>query len=238
MRRHQVLLSIVLGFFAVVACIAASRADRLGSDGKILNGMAPLYAPFPPGQGPRGVRAEVTLPLVPSNKQWYANWVMIVGTAPSAKHQIFVQVGIIRRPGSFDGVRSFVSWQGPDDTTIGYREYDTVPDGKHELRIQETPAGFAPMVDGKPIGEAIAIRFSSAYAQVGPEVYAEGDRLSGSVFGASVSSGAAVNELSGSHACHYENHGVVLVANGATYSASGVFMRSLPSAFIGVCSGI
>jgi hypothetical protein len=238
MRRCSAVLSIALGLFATTAYMATSRADQLGSDGRLLNGMAPLYAPFPFGQGPHGVRADVTLPLVSSNKQWYANWIMIVGTAPRAEHQVFVQVGIIRRPGLFDGVRSFVSWQGVHDTAIGYREYDTIADGVHQLRIQETPVGFAPMIDGKPIGEAIPIPFSSAYAQVGPEVYAEGDRLSGSVSNASVSSGAAVNGLSGSRVCHYENHGVVLVADAATYSASGVFMRSLPSTFLGDCSGI
>jgi hypothetical protein len=238
MRHYPLVLSIALGLLAAAACLATSRSDELGSDGNVLNGMAPLYAPFPSGQGPHGVRAQVTLPLISSNKQWYANWIMIVGTAPSAKHQIFVQVGIIRRPGLFDGIRSFVSWQGTNDATIGYREYDMLADREHELRIQETPDGFAPMIDGKPIGNAIAIRFSSAYAQVGPEVYAEGDRLSGSVSDASVSSGAVIDELSGSRVCRYENHGVVLVAKATTYTASGVFMRSLPSTFFGDCSGI
>jgi hypothetical protein len=229
-----------LAIVAVILCRPVGRADEVGSDGKPLNGMAPVYAAFPSAPGRRSVSADVTLPRVATNKQWYGNWVMIVGTARGAQHQAFVQVGVIRRPGVANGdVRAFVAWQGPDDRTITYHEYDAPSEAVFRLRIEEQPgATFVCTIDGRKLGEAVMIPFATAYAQVGPEVYAEGDTLSGSVAQIAVSSGGDSRFVHGSQACRYTNHGVSLVPNGSHYDAAGSFDRRKPSAFVGDCSGI
>ena len=201
-----------------------------------LNGMAPLYAPFP-GPTSRFVSADLTLPESQSNKDWYCNWVMIVGTAQGTTHAVFVQVGLMRRPGHYKGTKIFVAWQNPTDPNIGYREYDDVGDGHHVAEIRETDRGYTFAVDGTTVGSPIAMPFVTEYAQVGPEVYAEGDSLVGTVQHATVGSGSQMKAISGDDTCRYVNHDVRLTPGiDDEFSASGVFDRTKPSKFLGDCS--
>ncbi|HVA29530.1 MAG TPA: hypothetical protein VNF68_15215 [Candidatus Baltobacteraceae bacterium] len=214
-----------------------AHADELGSDGRLLNGMAPLYVPFP-GTSSRSVRADLTLPDRSANKQWYSNWAMIVGTANGASHQVFVQVGLIRRPGQYAGIRAFLAWQSAADTSIHYSELAPLADATHLVELRETASGFAAYIDSRPVGPIIAMPFATAYAQIGPEVYAEGDALAGTVRNVVVASGSTIDRISGSNFCYYINHGVALAFSDGSYVATGTFSRNKPSRFAGDCTGI
>lgn len=225
-------------FMATALLSTAAQATETGSDGKILNGMAPLYVPFP-GSAERVVRAALTLPEYKSNKNWYSNWVMVVGTAKGASHAVFVQVGIIRRPGEYEGARTFIAWQNASDSSVNYQEYGSVGDGSHTIEIKETSSGFTFFVDEKPVGSPIAIPFTKAYAQVGPEVYAEGDTLVGAEQNITIGSGSTKKNVVGDNVCRYINHGVQLSpGTDGAFTASGIFTRSEPSQFLGDCTGI
>lgn len=192
-----------------------------------LNGMAPIYVPMQNGPHHR-VKATLSLPPVRGNKQWYANWVMLVSDAPHAKHQVFVQIGLIRRPALGNDLRIFVAWQGQRDPRIGYEEVGVIDEGRHTVSLVQDGAHFTAFVEGQRIAQVTNVFYTSArsriYAEIGPEVYAEGDRLAGTV---SIPSAAT---------CRFSNHGVTLVPAAGAWSAHGRFDRHLNSFFLGDCS--
>lgn len=212
-------------------------AAEVGSDGQPLNGMAPLYAPFSSSQR-RTIEARLTLPEEKTNKDWYANWVMIVGSTPASKHQVFVQVGAIRRPGVYKGARVFIATQDIYDSKIRYFEFGALTEGEHTFAIVGRGARYTMFADGKQVGIPLIIAFVHAYAEVGPEVYAQGDRLVGDVRAVVAHSGESRIALQGGDVCRYLNHGAELVFDRGVYHAHGMFDRKKASRFEGNCAGI
>ncbi|MHB8140186.1 MAG: hypothetical protein ACYDHD_02840 [Vulcanimicrobiaceae bacterium] len=199
--------------------------------------MAPLYIPFAPGSNHR-VEAELILPAVPANKSWYANWVMIVGQANNSAHPVFFQAGEIRRPGVYHGEHVFIAWQGATDKHVVYRDLNPLGQGMHNVAIVEKRNTFTAFVDGKPVGFSMKIPMLKPYAQIGPEVYAQGDTLSGTVEKVRVSANGRRTNVDPATVCHYKNHGVALSHNGSTFIASGTFDQLRESGFTGECAGI
>ncbi|HVA29330.1 MAG TPA: hypothetical protein VNF68_14200, partial [Candidatus Baltobacteraceae bacterium] len=159
-------------FAATLPLVA--HGDELGSDGKLLNGMAPLNVPFPGTSSP---------------------------------------------------------WQSAADTSIHYSELAPLADATHLVELRETASGFAAYLDSRPVGPIIAMPFATAYAQIGPEVYAEGNALAGTVRNVVVASGSTIDRASGSNVCHYINHGAALAFSDGSYVATGTFSRNKPSRF-------
>lgn len=201
--------------------------------------MAPLYFHIAPGLH-RAASATLTLPAVRSNKSWYCNWIMLVGSAPSVSHQIFVQIGLIRLSDTDPLLRVFVASQG-DAQSVTYEQFGTTTEGVHRFVIAQDGDTFALLMDGKPVkllNMPILAEAPHAYVEIGPEVYGEGDTLSGSVLYAAIGDGADWTALRSAKACRYENHGTVLLRGDDRWSASGKFDRTLPSRFLGFCGDI
>lgn len=224
---------------AFALCGAVASASEVGSDGAPLNGMAPLYVHMAPADL-RAASAALTLPRVPANKAWYANWIMVVGSSPSVSHQMFVQIGLIRRPDQDVKLHVFVASQETDQR-IAYREVGTTSDGTHRFVISQDRDRFALSIDGKAV---LALNLPElakaprAYVEIGPEVFAEGDALAGSVQYAAIDDGDDWKPMRGNELCRYENHGTVLLHRNRRWIASGRFNRSLPSQFRGTCANI
>lgn len=229
--------------FVLATVLASSTAvastSETGSDGLPLNGMAPLYLPLPRSDQ-RGVSALITLPQVAANKHWYANWVMIVGQPAGAAHPAFVQVGLIRRPDQNRLPYMFYALQTGQQPRIEYRQLQAVSDSPHRFTIEQIRDVFILIADGR---ELTRLRMSGlgrahSYAQIGPEVSAEGEALSGEVLYAAVSSNNAWKGVGNSNTCRYENHGVSLLIAGRVWTSTGQFDRKQPSSFKGNCSDI
>lgn len=224
---------------ALVCSGAVAGATETGSDGLPLNGMAPLYFPLPMS-GDKAVSAVLALPEVSANKHWYANWIMIVGQPDGAAHDAFVQVGLIRRPDQNRSPYIFCAWQAQEQPRIEFRQLHTVADTPHRFTIAQTQRFFVLIVDGR---EAMRLRMPSlarahAYAQVGPEVFGEGDALSGEVLYAATGSEHLWKRVGEPDSCRYENHGVSLRITGAAWASTGHFDRNEPSGFKGNCKGL
>lgn len=224
---------------AFVLCGAVALATETGSDGAPLNGMAPLYVHVAPGKQ-RALSATLTLPAVASNKAWYANWIMLVGTSGAVPHQMFVQVGLIRRPDEDKYQHLFLAWQEIGNRIV-FRQLGVLAGRVHRFSIAQNGNAFSLLADGRTVAQLALPRLAHAqrtYAEIGPEVYAEGDALSGVVRYAAVQSGAAWLPVNGPGACHYQNHGTVLKYSNGEWRARGQFDRHQPSTFHGSCSGI
>lgn len=224
---------------ALVLCGAGANANEVGSDGAPLNGMAPLYVHVARGDQ-RAASATLTLPAVRGNKGWYANWIMLVGQSSALSHQVFVQIGLIRRPDQDSKLHVFVAWQGANPR-ITYRQAGTASDVPHRFAIAQDRSSFALLEDGRTIDEIRIPELAQAsrtYVEIGPEVFAEGDALSGSVLFAALNGGNSWKSLQTAHLCRYENHGTVLRYASGRWNASGRFDRRLPSEFHGVCANV
>lgn len=218
---------------------AAASTSETGSDGLPLNGMAPLYAALPKS-GHRAVSADITLPEVAANTHWYANWVMIVGRPAGAAHDAFVQVGLIRRPDQDRLLHVFCAWQSEHEPRLEYRQLHTVSDRPHRFAIEQAGDVFVLVADGRELMRMRMPGLGSAhtYAQIGPEVYAEGESLSGNVLYVATSSDNVWKRVGNSNTCRYENHGVSLRMSGRVWTSTGQFDRKQPSSFKGNCSDI
>ena len=222
---------------ALLSCTSVASTNETGSDGLPLNGMAPLYFTLPNGTD-RAVSTLITLPELPTNKHWYANWVMIVGRPNGATHDAFVQVGLIRRPDQSRLPYVFCAWQTEQQPRIQFQQIHLTADGPHRFTILQIQNTFALIADGR---EVMRVPMSSlaqthtTYAQVGPEVYAEGEALSGNVLYAAVSSNNIWKRVGEPDACRYENHGVLLRRTGEVWVSTGRFDRTQPSGFKGRC---
>lgn len=220
---------------------AAASARQLGSDGKPFNGIALLYAHLPSREDGAGVDATLELPAIPTNQSWYANWIMVVGQSPDMAHQTFVQIGLIRRPHVNAGLHLFIASQREKQNHIRYRQLGRVPDGMHRFAIARSGDAFVLWADNREVARismpALSIA-SRLYAQVGPEVYAQGDRLSGIIAYAGVEQNGAWRRLEGHNLCRYSNHGLILTVRHSVWSGSGRFDRRLPSGFKGDCHAI
>lgn len=201
--------------------------------------MAPLYFHIAPSRH-RAASATLTLPAVHSNKSWYCNWIMLVGSTPSVPHQIFVQIGLIRLSDADSQLRVFVASQG-DAQHVTYEQFGATTEGVHRFTIAQNGTVFALSMDGKPVkllNLPILAEAPHAYVEIGPEVYAEGDTPSGSVLYAGIDDGADWRAFPTAEVCRYENHGTILLRQGDRWSASGTFDRRLPSNFLGYCGDI
>jgi len=225
---------------ALVCASAVASTAETGSDGLPLNGMAPLYFPLPNGRN-KSVSARLTLPEVPANKHWYANWVMIVGKPADAPHDAFVQVGLIRRPGQSRSPYIFCAWQSAQQSRIEFRQLHAVADSPHRFAIVQLQGVFRLIVDGRELARlrmpSLAQPQSRPYAQIGPEVFAEGDALSGDVLYAAISYNNSWKRVGEADSCRYENHGVSLRDSRGVWTSFGRFDRMKPSQFRGNCSG-
>lgn len=228
------IVALLASAFAI--CSAGASAAETGSDGAPLNGMAALYVPLPHA-GIRAATATITLPAIRSNKAWYANWIMLVGQSPTVPHQMFVQIGLIRRPTEGDTLHVFTAWQGAG-RKISYDELSVVRDTVHRFAIVQNGDDFTLTCDGKAIAALKAPQLAHAirkYVEIGPEVYAEGDALSGAIHFAALESGQTWRQVGRSDACHYDNHGVHVVYRNGSWVAAGRFDRRIPSAYRGNC---
>jgi hypothetical protein len=197
--------------------------------------MAPAYLPFP-GQDDITITAILTLPLASRNKDWYCNWLMVVGRAENVDHQVFAQVGEIRRPTAYSDEHAFISWQTEADRMIHYRDLGALSDRPHRFSLFRLGNDFLARIDdGEPMAIS-ALSISSAYAQVGPEAFADGDNISGTVESVQTSSKYIKRSFNMSNACRLVNRGVSLVPRGSALVASGQVDDSKGSKFIGDCS--
>lgn len=165
---------------------------------------------------------------------------MLVGHDPSVAHQMFVQIGFIRRPDQDSKLHVFAAWQGTS-SQITYRQIGTIADGPHRFAIAEDGDAFLLMADGRTIAVVDLpelAQAAGAYVEIGPEVYAEGDALSGSVLYAAINEGEGWTSLQSAGLCRYENHGTMLRYSDGQWNAGGRFDRRLSSAFHGSCAGI
>lgn len=233
-------ISSALPAFALVLSTAAAGAQQTGSDGRPLGGMAPLYV-HAPRSAQRVASATLTLPIVPSNKSWYANWIMLAGESPGTGHQLFAQVGMIRRPKADPRLHLFVAWQGTDPSLIEYRQYGHLAEGIHRFSIAQNGESIALFADDREVARLRLpplARAPRAYFEIGPEVEAEGDALAGSIVHAAWRTSAGWDAASDRWLCRYENHGVFLRYEHGYWKAHGRFNRALPSGYDGACEEI
>src|SRR5690242_7812876 len=111
---------------------------------------APLYV-HAPRTVQRAASATLTLPNVPSNRSWYANWIMLAGESPAIDHQLFVQVGMIRRAKDDPRLHVFVAWRGAGAAGIEYRQYGHLTEGAHRFSIAQNAESFALFADDREI---------------------------------------------------------------------------------------
>jgi hypothetical protein len=224
---------------ALVFSAAIANAQEAGSDGLPLNGMAPLYFALPKS-GNEAVSALLALPQVQTNKHWYANWIMIVGQPAGSAHQTFVQVGLIRRPDQNHALYVFSAWQTEQQPRIEFRLFYTVADSPHRFTIAQIQNLFVLIADGRELARLRMPGLAQAhrYGQIGPEVFAEGDALSGEVLYAATSSHNLWKRVGDPETCRYENHGVSLRRTGEVWTSTGHFDRKESSGFKGNCSNI
>lgn len=218
---------------AVASCAADAYAQQTG-------GIAPLYA-HAPRASQRAASARLTLPNVASNKSWYANWIMLVGESPAVGHQMFVQIGMIRRPSTDPRLHLFIAWHEAGAANLEYRQYGHLTDGVHRFSIAQNADRFSLLADGKEIARLrlpVLARASRTYFEIGPEVYAQGDALAGDIVDAAWRTAWGWDAASDEHVCRYNNHGVYLRYDRGRWSAHGRFDRNAPSAFDGSCAAI
>ena len=248
MPVKRLVMSLMIAFAGISLIVISARllahnsATMVGSDGKPLNGMAPLMVVFPAHSPPqkRVVSAILTLPRISSNRSWYANWVMITGYSPTdSSQQVFVQVGLIRQPQKNDALHLFIAFQRPTDgKSIHFVDLGKVAEGAHHFSIAlDSSNEVNAEMDGRLVEKPLHIDMKDAYAQIGPEVHAEGDTLSGSIRNPDVMAGTVHTLINPANVCYFDNRGVRLIpTRRGAYVASGSLNQLLPSSFRGKCA--
>ncbi|MHB8178824.1 MAG: hypothetical protein ACYDA5_06720 [Vulcanimicrobiaceae bacterium] len=202
--------------------------------------MAPLYISLAHGQR-RAVAATLSLPAVAANASWYANWIMIVGEPTGTPHQIFVQIGLVRRPDINKRLHVFIASQDVHQQHLVYRQLAAVSNSTHRFVIAQNGDVFTLLADGREVQRIqmpTLANATRAYAQIGPEVFAQGDALSGNVLYAATYAHHEWHPVDTQDVCRYENHGVSLHYVDGIWMARGWFNRRLPSTFQGNCGAV
>jgi hypothetical protein len=124
------------------------------------------------------------------------------------------------------------------DSAGAHEDLAPVSDGGHTIELREQGNGFVALLDDEPLFSQGDLAIGRGYAQIGPGVSKEGDKLSGTIGNVIVAAGDKVAEFNPTTVCSYVNHGVKTTYDGTAFVASGTFERTQPSRFVGDCSNI
>lgn len=170
--------------------------------------------------GQTGIQADLALPEQKDNKSWYACWIMLLPyayerTAP------FIQVGLIRWPGSGSYPWYFYALREPGKPLV----FKTARPAQSETavaRIQTTATEITLIVDGQTLVREPRILItgnSKTYFQLGDEVSAYGDSMSGRVSDVEALSDNVMVPISPD--CAYSDAGITLQTGTDGWGASG-----------------
>jgi hypothetical protein len=218
----------------LAAGVVASAGVRADADGPRPNGITIAYFDGAYG-GDFRVRADLALPAVSANRNWYTDWIMLAARREDPSEQPFVQVGLMRWKLHDFRLSSFVAY-GKNLDSLTYEDIELVKDGPHEVELIGRDDAVEALVDG-----AVVRRFPRAslfaesdapYVQVAAEVVAPGDAATGRIENLRVAAGSHALEPAVPR-CLREDRGLRLQWDGRALRASGRFDPAAPSSFTG-----
>jgi hypothetical protein len=227
-RIRAVAATIALG--ATLSCAACSSSYTPPEHADAIHAIASVYIREPLEGGFR-LEGTFSLPRMPFNKGWYADWFTITKKpATSLKVPPFLQVGLIRSPDTEFALQPFVALK-PYDKGVALHVLGTVSDGSHRIAFESSKGSLTFSVDGKvryqvPVHALFGSAERSTYLQIGHELSVQDDYAKGSIRDVAFSSGANVRLAAldmGILACSFSSNGVSWKPSANSLIASGKF---------------
>lgn len=206
--------------------LALLAALTTGSSMATPHGFAVFYTRNQLG-GMHALQATLTLPEQKSNKSWYACWIMLVPYIESSTAP-FAQVGLIRWPGSGPRAWYFYAIRRLGEPLI-FKAIGPAKGASTLARIEITRTDIALIADGQPLLQEprnlVGGQDLRTYFQLGDEVSAYGDSISGRV--------SAIEGDTGNFAvpiepdCGYSDSGISLGHADAAWQGTGRLRRGV-----------
>ena len=175
------------------------------------------------------VGANLTLARVPANRSWYASWIMLLPYG-DAGNVPFAQVGLIRWAGSGYRLTPFAAYRVRGSALQFVPSSRVLPDGPHRATVARHGSQVTLYVDGVPYlsidAATILQRGQSSYFQLGAEVYAQHDAVSGSIADITVRERGA--RVPYTPVCEYAADGLAFSYADGTWTAHGTFDANKP----------
>jgi hypothetical protein len=196
--------------------------------------MALLYATT----GVRDVslfQADIALPQQKTNRSWYASWLMTLPYGDRAT-EAFVQVGLLCEAGGDADVWPFVAYRH-EGREIVFQTFAPRHTSKAaNVQIDSSGQVIRLRIDGHTLFETpkdaffTSVQSAHLYFQLGDEVSAYGDHVSGTLSDIQVRRPTGMWPYLPS--CTYADHGLSILASGDRWRGAGVF-RPGPGEFHG-----
>lgn len=230
---------------ARLLCVFTLAVTASCSGHQDVHGFAGTYV-IPKSLDDIGVTAHLSLPERSTNHSWYTTWVMLLSygdlrTAP------FVQCGLIRWSGSEYQTVPFLAYQEPSGKFI-FKEFPNVvaPDGAN-ASVSMSRQRLDLVVAGSSVLSTAAKRFFKSgqrlHFEVGDEVSAYGDELSGIISGIRAIDGLKTSNVY--PRCGFANTGLrlesgpnsTLIGIGKLVDDAGRFFDIASAATVNTCLG-
>lgn len=210
---------------AVIIFVLGSTGPSQGAG--VFHGMALLYATTDV-RDVTLLRAAIALPQKKKNRSWYASWLMILPYGDRASEP-FLQIGLLRQAGCHDAVWPFVAYRHQDGKLV-FQTFAARHSTKAAVvQIDTSGRRVRLRMDGRTLFETPKEAFftigesANLYFQLGDEVSAYGDQISGSI------SSIEVRRPTGMWAyipsCIYADYGLSMSDHDDIWSGAGVFSR-------------
>lgn len=228
---------LVLPVLLCCGCVGTALGDTP-------HGMAILYVRELVPQISR-FQAKLSLPEQKRNTSWYCTWIMLLPYGDRSTEP-FLQVGLMRWPGSGAGPRPFVAYRKNSGVLYSRPLSTGLTNSTHTVQIDVSSSGAISLqVDQHSLLSANAAEFfpgrPNLYFQIGDEVSAYNDTLSGTISGILADDGRKARPRFPD--CGYADAGLSLRLDKNEWRPKGVFRSNngrffIPSTLerVGACS--
>jgi hypothetical protein len=175
--------------------------------------------------------ARLTLPDVPSNRHWFADWVMIIDKKDRRRT---VQIGLMRRPEFDHRLRVYIGYSAPGQRWH-YQDF-RIAEGPHSVAITRDGDRFSFQIDGELQQTRAVLGMDLPYAQVGAQISNRADAISGVVAQLLAGPHGGLMPVELLDICRYDNHGLTFVNRNGDIVATGAYGPGLATGYHGNCS--
>jgi len=184
------------------------------------------------------IAGAFTLPSVRENASWYCIWILLIQRGKDTGSLPFIQGGLMREKKTGYKLAPFVAFRRIGDERLTYVSFPPFPDQSLSrarlINIRRYANDIVVSADGVSIYRMnIASLFTKGemYAQLGSEVYAPGDRVSGTAASLSLQTTDDERPKALFPKEQFVNHGLFWSTDGETYFAKGRLDLTSPTCY-------
>lgn len=212
-------------FIALILSLLISTASSPAAPQSVPHGMALLYGTT--GVGDVSVlEAAIALPAQKANHSWYASWLMTLPYGDRATEP-FLQIGLLRQAGDDKNIWPFVAYRHQGGELV-FQTFAPRRSAKAAVvQIDSSGLEIRLRMDGRMLFETPKSAFFSAtesanlYFQLGDEVSAYGDHISGTISNIEVRRPTGIWPFIPS--CTYVDNGLSILDRDDSWQGAGVF---------------